>query len=86
MSAVFHVGDYILVSVTDTMCQYMIVESDPIWTLLVSYFMQKYTYDSGTTSNDGGRIGNTLNLTQLSLLLALQYKRESVFEVEATWP
>ena len=36
----------------------MIEEVDPIWTLMVSYFMQKDTDDDGTMSDNGGRIGD----------------------------
>ena len=60
----------------------MIEEGDLIWTLMVSYFMQKDTDDDGTTSDDGGRIGNVSNLDQLDLLSALQSKRDLVFDME----
>ena len=30
----------------------MLEEGDPVWTLMVSYFMQKDTDDDGTTNND----------------------------------
>ena len=33
----------------------MIEGGDPIWTLIVSYFMQKHTDDYGMTSNDRGK-------------------------------
>ena len=62
----------------------MIEEADLIWTLMVSYFMQKYTYDDITTSNDGGGISDARNLAQLSLILAFWYDRESLFDLEAT--
>ena len=62
----------------------MIEEGDPIWTLMVSYFMQKDTDDDRTTSNDGRRIGGACDLDQLALLSALRSKRESVFDLEAT--
>ena len=48
----------------------MIEEGDPIWTLMVSYFMQKDMDDDGTTSNDGRRIGDARDLDQLALLSA----------------
>ena len=40
----------------------MIEEGDPIWNLMVSYFMQKDTDDNGMMINDGGRIGDACNL------------------------
>ena len=60
----------------------MIEESGMIWTLIVSYFMQKDTYNDGTTINDRGRIGNAHDLSRLALLLYLLYERESVFDME----
>ena len=47
---------------------------------MVSYFVQKDTYDYGKTSYDGGRIGDARDLARS----VLQYERESVFELEAT--
>ena len=52
--------------------------------LMVSYFMQKDMDDNGTTSNDRGRIGNTQDLAQSALILALKSERDSVFDMEAT--
>ena len=49
----------------------MIEEGDKIWDLMVSYFMQKDTDNDGTTSNNGGRIGDAHYLDQSALLLAL---------------
>ena len=40
----------------------MIEESDPIWTLMVSYFMQKDTDDDRTRRKDGVWIGNARDL------------------------
>ena len=34
------------------MIQYIIEEFDPIWTLMVSYFIQKDIDEGGTTRND----------------------------------
>ena len=48
----------------------MIEEGDPIWNLMVSYFMQKDTDDDGTTRDDRGGIGDTRNLARSALLLA----------------
>ena len=71
MPAALWVGDYILVRVIDNMFLYMIQESGPIWTLIVSSFMQKDTDDDKTTSNDGGRIGNARDLDRSALQSAL---------------
>ena len=49
----------------------MIEEGDPVWTLMVSYFMQKDTDDNGTTSDNGERISDALSLAQLAVLSAL---------------
>ena len=46
----------------------MIEEGDPIWTLMVSYFMHKDTDNDAMMSKDGGRIGNARNLDQSNLL------------------
>ena len=62
----------------------MIEEGDPIWTLIVSYFMQKDTDDDRTTRNNGGRLGDARNLDRPALLSAIRSKRESVFDLEAT--
>ena len=48
------VKEYILVRGTDTMFLYMIVEGDQIWTLMISYFMEKDTNNDRRTGNDGG--------------------------------
>ena len=61
MPAVLRVRDYILARVTDTMFWYMIEESDQIWTLMISYFMQKDIDNEGMTSNDGG--GSAMHAT-----------------------
>ena len=55
---------------TDTMFKYILEEGDPIWTLMVSYFMQKDMDNNGTTSNDGGRIGDACDLDRSALLSA----------------
>ena len=59
----------------------MIEEGDPIWTLMVSYLMKKYTDDDGTTSDDGGRIGDARDLARSAILLALRSEMESVFDL-----
>ena len=46
--------------------------------------MQKDTDDDGTTSDGGGRIGDTHDLARSALLLDLRYERESVFALETT--
>ena len=38
---------------------------------MVSYFIQKDTYDDRTTSADGGRIGDAHDLSQSALLFYL---------------
>ena len=40
----------------------MIEEGDQVWTLMVSYLMQKDTDDDGTASDDGRRIGDARDL------------------------
>ena len=62
----------------------MIEEGDQVWTLMVSYLMQKDTDDDGTASDDGRRIGDARDLAQSALLSALRSERESVFELEET--
>ena len=62
----------------------MIEEGDPIWTLMISYFMQKDTDDDETTSDNSGRIGNARDLAGLALLSALRSKRESIFKLDTT--
>ena len=62
----------------------MIEEGDPIWTLMVIYFMQKHTDNDGTTINNRGIIGDAHDLAQLDLLLTLRSKRDSVFDMEVT--
>ena len=69
--AALRVRDYILVRGKDTIFSYMIEEGDTIWTLIVSYFMQKDTDDDKTMSEDGGRIGDARNLDRSDLLLEL---------------
>ena len=62
----------------------MVEEGDPIWTLMVSYFMQKDTDDDITTSNDGWEVADARNLDQSALLSALRSDRDSVFDLETT--
>ena len=45
--------------------------------------MQKDADNDRMMSNNGGRIGDTCDLSQLALLLALRSKRESFFDLEA---
>ena len=48
---------------------------------MVSYIMQKETEDDVTTSKDRGGVGDACDLARSDLLLSLQSKRGSVFEL-----
>ena len=49
----------------------MIEEGDPIWNLMVSYFMKKDTEDDRTARDNEGRIKDVRDLGQSALLLSL---------------
>ena len=53
-----------------------------IWTLMVSYFIQKDTNNDRTMSNDRERIGDAWDLDRLTLLSELLSEMESVLELE----
>ena len=54
----------------------MIEEGDLVWTLMISYYIQKETDDNRMTSNNGEKIGDIHDLARSDILLALQSERE----------